>query len=112
MAIDAAKSAVEGWKESLGSWVGGGRTVGWGDEVGFSSTSEPLHEDDDDDDDDEVEDDADEERPLGYGVESYDRDYAKFLWHEDLEDTTWDGRGKGGRLIVIGDLHGMFESFK
>lgn len=38
-------------------------------------------------------------------------DYGAFKWHADLPD--WDDRaGKGGRLIVIGDVHGMHVSLK
>ena len=33
---------------------------------------------------------------------------AKYLWHQDLE---WDADGSG-RLIVIGDVHGMVDALK
>ena len=38
-------------------------------------------------------------------------DLGKYVWHSDLE--SWDDTSeKGGRLIVIGDVHGMLESLK
>ena len=36
-------------------------------------------------------------------------DYGRFIWHSDLHE--WDDRkGLGGRLIVIGDVHGMHKA--
>jgi len=33
---------------------------------------------------------------------------AKYVWHEDLE---WDADGSG-RLMVVGDVHGMVDELK
>jgi len=38
-------------------------------------------------------------------------DYGAFKWHADL--SAWDDRkGLGGKLIIVGDVHGMHEALK
>jgi hypothetical protein len=60
-------------------------------------------EQEDDEENDDTTDDEDEQvdAEMKHGL-------AKYIWHEDLE---WDAEGSG-RLVIVGDVHGMVDELK
>ena len=105
--MDALEAGLE--KAShLGTWVFPNKqlpqpstSTSNDDGLQTSETDEELEEDDDDDD---TTADAQDVEDDGVGLEQF----RKYTWHKDLE---WDVDGPG-RLIIVGDVHGMVDTVK
>lgn len=105
----SAKDKKEVWEPAMQRWVWessvemGSATVAGQDEQAQKQESEvaALDETENDDgaDSDGEDDKVDTEMKSGL---------SKYIWHEDLE---WDADGSG-RLIVVGDVHGMIKELK
>jgi len=79
---------------------------GWVYGSGNRQTTATPPSDDEGEQIDGIEEDEGEE-DARIDTSSIDR-YSKYIWHKDLE---WDAEGSG-RLIVIGDVHGMVHVLK
>jgi hypothetical protein len=101
----AGKDGKSVWQPSMQRWV-------WesGVEMGNSNDDEQaaqqVHMQEQEEEGDTIASETDEEdeqvdAELKSGL-------AKYIWHEDLE---WDADGSG-RLIVVGDVHGMVDQLK
>lgn len=109
---NANKDKKGGWAPSMQRWVwqgdGGGniRTATMKEQQAVNQEEElqTLDEAEQATSSDAVETDSEDENVDAEMKSSL----AKYIWHEDLE---WDADGSG-RLIVVGDVHGMIGELK
>lgn len=123
-----SEAEMQSTVNKLQSWVYGGSDAGrWSGDESSSTSQQVLGQDgqaedlattkdgassEEEDDEDITEEDDDEDNEEELDSESYleyaRNDLSRYTWHEDLP---WDVEGDG-RLIVIGDVHGMVDSVK
>lgn len=102
----AEKEEKSIWQPSMQRWVWQSGVEMGNDDSGASIEQQQaqIQEQDDDVENDDSESDEEDEE-----VDAVMRHaLAKYVWHEDLE---WDANGSG-RLIVVGDVHGMVHELK
>lgn len=95
--VDASSSRGQGWVyPGQANPQQGKNDDGRGSETWTTSPQNGEGEDEDQDED-----------PVDPSSSSLD-EFAKYLWHRDLE---WDAAGSG-RLIIVGDVHGMLDALR
>jgi len=96
----AEKEEKSIWQPSMQRWVWqSGVEMGVDDGAVEEEQEAQMQEMEDDSETDEEDEEMDAAMKSGL---------AKYVWHEDLE---WDADGSG-RLIVVGDVHGMVDQLK
>lgn len=107
--------ALPAYRKGLQSWVTGTEPVEMGsDRKGRVGEAAVAQEDSDENGDGKEEeeesasdDNGDDEEDAGFTAQSVSS-LASYIWHKDLE---WDIE-QPGRLIVVGDVHGMVDELK
>lgn len=103
-ANQAGKEGKSVWQPSMQSWVWeSGVDMGKLDDEGAAQQSQ-MQEQEEEGEMNASETDEDDEQANA----EINSGLAKYIWHEDLE---WDADGSG-RLIVVGDVHGMVDQLK
>jgi len=102
--MDALEAGLE--KAShLGSWVFPNKQQPSASNSNYENEAmEDEVEKDDEDEDEDTAIDAEDVEEDDVGLEQF----RKYTWHKDLE---WDADGSG-RLIIVGDVHGMVDAVK